>query len=208
MCPYSYFCCCGYFWVTRDDFSVWVTKITSMIGVSWTHSLRFCFWTILTQWIMAILSKGCKPDKSESYNSLKFSFTNFYKLSWHTCSVWNKIGWLNWFWLYFSVISQGLSSINPKWVYCSYAWSCSLCEGRSSFYMVSQENSVDSYVFDWCTWLSAFFLFPQSTTFFVCMPDVFISSSFTVCIGVSPPPPSKTPPSFSSIPSHRNLQTV
>ena len=31
---------------------------------------------------------------------------------------------------------------------CSYAWSCSLCEGRSSFYMVSQENSVDSYVFD------------------------------------------------------------
>ena len=43
--PYSYFWWCGYFWgpwvsfVTTDEFSVKVTKITSRIGVSWTHSL-------------------------------------------------------------------------------------------------------------------------------------------------------------------------
>ena len=34
----------------------------------------------LTQLIMAILSKGCKPDNVESYNSLKLSFTNIHDL--------------------------------------------------------------------------------------------------------------------------------
>ena len=47
--PYSYFRWCGYFWgpwvsfVTTDEFSVRVTKITSRIGVSWTHSQPFYF---------------------------------------------------------------------------------------------------------------------------------------------------------------------
>ena len=36
----------------------------------------------LTLWIMAILSKGCKPDKFEPHNSLKLSFTNI----WGLCS--------------------------------------------------------------------------------------------------------------------------
>ena len=30
----------------------------------------------LTQWIMALLPKGCKPDNFEPHNSLKLSFTN------------------------------------------------------------------------------------------------------------------------------------
>ena len=34
------------------------------------------FHLFLTQWIMAILSKGCKPDNFEPHNSLKLSFTN------------------------------------------------------------------------------------------------------------------------------------
>ena len=34
----------------------------------------------LTQWIMAILSKGCKPDKFEPHNSLKLSFMNIWGL--------------------------------------------------------------------------------------------------------------------------------
>ena len=51
-------------------------KITSRIGVSWTHSLPFCFDLFLTQWIMAILSKVCKPENFVSRNSLKLSFTN------------------------------------------------------------------------------------------------------------------------------------
>ena len=34
----------------------------------------------LTQWIMAILSKGCKPDIFEPHNSLKLSSTNIWTL--------------------------------------------------------------------------------------------------------------------------------
>ena len=65
--PYSYFWLCGYLsgpWsiVVTDEFSVRVKKITSAIGVSWTHSLPFSFCPFLTQWVMALLSKGCKPD--------------------------------------------------------------------------------------------------------------------------------------------------
>ena len=41
----------------------------------------------LTQRIMAILSKGCKPDKFESDNSLKRSFTNIQGLCSNLFSV-------------------------------------------------------------------------------------------------------------------------
>ena len=47
--PYSYFWQCEYLWgswvsfVTTDEFSVRVIKISSRIGVSWTHSLPFYF---------------------------------------------------------------------------------------------------------------------------------------------------------------------
>ena len=52
-------------------------KITSRIGVSWTHSVPFCFRPIfLTQVIMAILSKYCKPGNFQTNNSLKLSLTN------------------------------------------------------------------------------------------------------------------------------------
>ena len=76
VCPYSYFRWCGYFrgpWVSfvmTDEFSVRVKKITSKIGVLWTHSLSSVFNLFLTQWIMAILLKGCKPDNFEPHNSL------------------------------------------------------------------------------------------------------------------------------------------
>ena len=80
----------------------------------------------LTQWIMAILSKECKPDNFELLNSLTLSFTNIFstsfqfcwvwifpwiKLSWHSCSMWDKLGWLNWFWQF---LCERLSSFNPK----------------------------------------------------------------------------------------------
>ena len=43
------------------------------------HDLTVClsfFDLFLTQWIIAILSKRCKPDNFQSHNSLKRSFTN------------------------------------------------------------------------------------------------------------------------------------
>ena len=85
VCPYSYFRWCGYFWgpwvsfVTTDEFSVRVTKFTSRIGVSWTHSLPLWFWPLLTQWNCHI-TKRTKIRKFESHNSLELSFTNIWGL--------------------------------------------------------------------------------------------------------------------------------
>ena len=86
--PYSYFWWCGYFWgpwvsfVMADEFLVRVTKITSRIGASWTHSLPVCFLPFLTQWIMVILSTGCKPDSFESHDFLKLNFMLWLYLRW------------------------------------------------------------------------------------------------------------------------------
>ena len=113
--PSSYFRWWGYFWgplvsfVTTDEFSVGFTKITSRIGVSWTHSLIWPY----------------HQKHFQSRNSLKVSFTNIRglhsnfvdcesfleSLSWHSRSVWDKPGWLNWFWQF---LCERLSSFNPK----------------------------------------------------------------------------------------------
>ena len=52
------------------------------------------------------------------------------KLSWHSCSMLDKFACLSWFW---QILCEGLSSFNLEGLYYSYVWSCSLCEGRSSF---------------------------------------------------------------------------
>ena len=78
VCPYSYFWWCGYFW------GPWVSFITTdelqkLLQGLVSHELTAylsVFNLFLTQWIMAILSKGCKPHNFESHNSLKLSFTN------------------------------------------------------------------------------------------------------------------------------------
>ena len=54
------------------------------------------------------------------------------KLSWHSCSIWDKPRWFNWFWQF---LCEGLSSFNLKGFYYSYVCSCSLCEGRASFWI-------------------------------------------------------------------------
>ena len=67
---------------------------------------------ILTQLILVILWKGCKPNNFESRNSQKISFTNIQDLRFFVeCEsvlesnspdvlalCWDKLGWLNWFW--------------------------------------------------------------------------------------------------------------
>ena len=62
--------------ITTDEISVRVRKITPRIGVSWTHSLPLNFYPILTHWIMAILSKGFKPHNFGWHNAIELSFTN------------------------------------------------------------------------------------------------------------------------------------
>ena len=94
---------------------------------------------------MAILSKGYKPDHLELHNSLKLSFTNIRGLlsSFVECESFlesNSPDILavceanlddpidSW-----QFLCEGLSSFNPKRLYYSYVWSCSLCERRNSF---------------------------------------------------------------------------
>ena len=58
------------------------------------------------------------------------------KLSWRSCSVWDKLGWLNWFWQF---LSEGLSSFNRKGFYYS-------CAGLSFAQDVFLKNSAYSYL--------------------------------------------------------------
>ena len=78
---------------------------------------------------------------------------------WKSCSFSDKLGWLIWFWQF---LCEGLSSFNPKEFCCySYAWSCSLCEWRTSFCMelISRKLQILTYVFDWCYFTHSYFFF-------------------------------------------------
>ena len=85
----------------------------------------FVFELFLTHWIMGLLSKACTPGNFESDNSLKLGFTNIRGLcsNFFECEsflksntshifalLWDKLGWLNWFWHF---LCDRLSSFNP-----------------------------------------------------------------------------------------------
>ena len=89
---------------------------------------------------MVILSKGCKSDNFESHNSLKVSFTNIQGLcsNFVECESFlesnsTDISALCKTNLDDVIDSEKLSAFNPKGFYYSYGWSCSVCEGRTSF---------------------------------------------------------------------------
>ena len=92
--------------VKRDGFSVRVTKITSMICVSWTHRLPFWFWSIFNSMKWPYYQNG----KFEWCDSLNCSFTNkvFVRILLNVNLSLNQtlltsvlyvrqLGWLNWF---------------------------------------------------------------------------------------------------------------
>ena len=109
----------------------------------------------LTQWIMPILSKICKPDNFELHNSLKLSFTNIWgllwillrifpwiKLSWYSSPMWDKFGWLNWFWVI-------LSSFNLKLFYYIHGLALFVKDKRLFALDLSLETlHILTYVFD------------------------------------------------------------
>ena len=134
---------------------------------------------------MATLSKGCKPHNSEPRNSLKLSFasvqglsSNFVKCKSFLESFLNhKLGWLNWFWQF---LCEGLSSFNLKRFYFSYAWSCSLCERRTSFCTGRISRKLCRFLLMFSTGftsLSILILFPLSVIFVVMHGFWFYSSS-------------------------------
>ena len=82
LCPYSYFWCCGYFWgpwvpfITTDSSQWGSQKLLHRLVYHELTAYLSVFNLFLSQWIMAILSKGCKPDSFEPHHSLRLSFTN------------------------------------------------------------------------------------------------------------------------------------
>ena len=89
---------------------------------------------------MAIFSKGCKPNNFESDNSLKLSFTNIRGLrsNFFECESFLESNFPDILGLCQTNLddsidssSDSLSSVNPKGFYYSYAWCCSLGEGRT-----------------------------------------------------------------------------
>ena len=111
------------------------------------------------------------------------------KLSWHSCSMWDKPGWLNWFWQF---LCEELSSINLRGFYYSYAWSHSLCEGRTSFCigLISKKlYRSDSYLCFQLALLysvSYFFLLYQSPSSCLCTVFDTISSNINEVLSINP----------------------
>ena len=94
------------------------------------------------------------------------------KLSWHSCSMWDKLGWFNWFWQF---LCEGLFSFNPKGFCCSYAWSCSLCERRTSFFMGLVLRKFCGFSLMFSTGFTSFIVF---FLFSVLITFIFMHSSF------------------------------
>ena len=173
VCFYSYFWWCWYLrglwvsFVTTDEFSVRSQKILQGLMSDELIACLSYFDLFLTNEIV-ILSKGHKPDKSESHNFLKVRFTNIpsirlnfaewqFFLKW--VSTWDKLEWLNWLWKFLCV---GLSSFNLK-RFCSVTDMHDLVvyvkEGLLLAKVLSLENSVDFYLWFWMT-------FPHSVSYF------------------------------------------
>ena len=110
---------------------------------------------------MVILSKGCKPDNFNFDKSLKLNSANiqgrrsnfvecefFLKLSWHCCSMWDKLGWLKWFWQFFC---KGIGYLPLIWkdsISPMHGLAVYVKEGLPFAQDLSLENYVGSYVFN------------------------------------------------------------
>ena len=101
--------------------------------VSHELTVYFCVFDLfLTQRIMTTLSKGCKADNFESYNSSKINLTNIWGLhsnfiEWENflesnssdiLVLWDKPWGIKWFWKF---LCEMLYSFNPKGFWYSYA---------------------------------------------------------------------------------------
>ena len=91
-----------------------------------------------------------------------------YFLESNSCCMWDKLGWLIWFWQF---LCEGLSYFNLKRFYCSYARSSSLCdERRPSFCTGLISRKLCRFLLMFLTSftsLSVLLLFPLLITFVV-----------------------------------------
>ena len=178
----SYFQCCGYFrcpwvsFVTTDDFSVMLTKITSRIGVSWTRSLPFWFWPIL---ILKWAYDQKKVNQITSNHTTLWNLASpilevFCRISLDVIFPWTKpTGILA---LYETNLDYSIDSghfcvcgylllIQKDSV--TYILTVYAKEGLPFAWYLSLENSVDPYFYFWLALLHCLTFFPLSITFFV-----------------------------------------
>ena len=189
VCPYNYFRWCGYFWVPGYHL-LW--QMNSNKG----HKNYFKGWCLmnsqptflffnlfLTQWSMVTLSKVYKPDNFEPHNSLKLSFTNI----WGPCS--NIVECRSFLEsnspdilaLCETILDESIDSGNfsvrgylplMRKDSINHAWSCSLCERRTSFHMGFISRKLCGFLLMYSTGftsINVLFLFRISITFFVIM---------------------------------------
>ena len=168
-----------------------------------SHKLTAClsvFYLFLTQKIISILSKGCKPDRFESHNSLKLSFTNnrglhSIFLECESFLISNSPDILA---LYETNFDESIDSGNFS-VMCYL----NLIRKDSSTHMhgfafylkerlplaqdLSLENSTNSYLFPTgFTSPSVLFLFPLSITFSIFVHGFYSISSTTAVLSIIP----------------------
>ena len=130
---------------------------------------------------MAILSKACKPDNFESHNFLKLSFTNIWGLRWNfvDCESFLESNSPDILALCETNLDDSIDSGNFSVTGClpliwpdyySYAWFCSLCEGRTFFCLGLISRKLCRFLRMFPTGftsLSVLLLFPLSITFFI-----------------------------------------
>ena len=129
------------------EFSMRVTKLLQGLVSHELAAYLSVFNLFLTQWIMAILSKGCKPDNFEPDNSLKLSFTNIWRLYFNfvECESFLESNLLTILlcvrqtWMTQLILAISLWGV-------IHMQSYSLFERRTSFCTGSLEDSVDSYL--------------------------------------------------------------
>ena len=108
------------------------------------------------------------------------------KLSWYPCSMWEQLGWLNWFW---QLLCETLFSFKPKGFY----YSCMVLQfmWRKDFLLhkTTLENSADSYACFQMALLhsvSYFFFLYQSLSWPLCTVFDVISSKIHEVLWVNP----------------------
>ena len=157
---------------------------------------------ILKQWILAILSKECKPDSFVSRNSLICSFKNIWGLhsNFVDCESLLESHSPDIFALCETNLDGSIDSgnflcevlyfFNPKGFYYLYTWSCSLCEGRTSFCSWVISRKLCGFVRIFSTDFTSlnvlpFFLY-QSPSLSLCTVFYSLSSDIDEVLSISP----------------------
>ena len=185
---YNCFQWCGYFWGPRVSFvmtdeSQWGSQ-KLLQGLMSHEILTYIsvFNLFLTQWIMAILSKGCKPGNFEPHNSLKLSFTNIsgFHSSFVKCESFLESNSLDILVLCEINLDDSINSAHfSVRGYLPIIWKDSITYmhgvtiyvkyGLAFAWDLSLKNYEDSYLYFDCLYFTQCLLFPLLITFFVFM---------------------------------------